>query len=262
MTSYRKLLTQSRKDDFDFLVHVGDFKAQGVQCSNAEFVKVRDVFKAYPEPVVYTPGDNEWTDCHGVGADPIERLGKLRSLFFANRSVLRLDKLKVVRDSNRNFVENFRFIRSKVMFIVVHVCGSGNNRRTGVPSAMREHAERVAANKRFLNESFNEALSLDVAGVAIVIHANPDFERGAQVGYREFLNTLRGFLGRYRKSVVCIHGDSHYFRVDKPLRDSQGNTVMHFTRVEVFGSPDVAGVAVTVDPSDNQVFRARPYRLK
>ena len=60
-------------------MHVGDFKAQSVPCSDAEFEKIRDLFKSYPTPVVYTPGDNEWTDCHGVGADPVERLTKLLS---------------------------------------------------------------------------------------------------------------------------------------------------------------------------------------
>jgi hypothetical protein len=73
---------------------------------------------------------------------------------------------------------------------------------------------------------------------------------------------LRGVLPRYRKPVVCFHGDSHYFRVDKPLKDATENTYLHFTRMEVFGSPNVVGLVVSVDPEDPQVFGCRPYYLK
>ncbi|MCH7686199.1 MAG: hypothetical protein IH899_05895 [Planctomycetes bacterium] len=94
--TYRRLLKQSEGVDFAFLMHVGDIKAGSAPCSDDAFEKIRDLFRAYPKPVVYTPGDNEWTDCHSVGADPIERLNKLRELFFQDPKTLRLGKLKAV----------------------------------------------------------------------------------------------------------------------------------------------------------------------
>ena len=53
---------------------------------------------------------------------------------------------------------------------------------------------------------------------------------------------------------------SHYFRVDKPLLDSQGRRVENFTRVETFGdnqangNNDVNWLSVTVDPRSREVF--------
>jgi hypothetical protein len=38
-----------------------------------------------------------------------------------------------------------------------------------------------------------------------------------------------------RDAVVRVHGDSHYFLVDKPLLDPQGRRVENFTSVETFG---------------------------
>jgi hypothetical protein len=264
--AYRRLLEQSESQDFAFLLHVGDFKNGGTPCSDDEFVKIRDLFRAYPKPVVYTPGDNEWTDCHAVDADPIERLGKLRDLFFNDGATLGLDQLHTVhqdRDATfATFVENYRFTKAGVLFIVAHIVGSGNNHRVDHPSSMEEFRERNAANLAFLNESFAEALSNDAPGVALIIHANPGFETGTGAGFQDFLATMRGFLTKYQKPVVCIHGDSHYFRVDKPFKDELGSTYLHFTRMEVFGSPNVAGVVVTVDPSDSQVFSYRPYYLQ
>lgn len=263
---YRRLLEQSESEDFEFLMHVGDFKAQSLPCSDDEFEKIRDLFRAYPKPVVYTPGDNEWTDCHGVGTDPVERLGKVRELFFKDPKTLRLDMLHTVHQSHTpkfaTYVENFRFSKAGVLFVVAHVVGSGNNLRLDNPAAMNEFKSRNAANVAFLKESFAEAIAKDVPGVAVVIHANPDFEKGSGEGFKEFQAAMRAFLDEYRKPVVCIHGDSHYYRIDKPFKDATGATYLHFTRMEVFGSPNVAGVVVSVNPSDSQVFSYRPYYLE
>lgn len=264
-TSYRRLLKQSEGEDFAFLMHVGDFKAQSLPCSDDNFTKIRDLFRAYPKPVVYTPGDNEWTDCHGVGSDPLERLAKLRALFFRDPKTLRLDQLHATPQSRNpkfsTYVENYRFSRAGVLFVVAHVVGSGNNFRPDDPPSMKEYRERNAANLAFLKESFAEAIAHDAPGVAVVIHANPNFEKGVGEGFKDFLAAMRGFLSEYHKPVVCIHGDSHYYRIDKPLKAKNG-AYLNFTRMEVFGSPNVAGVVVSVDPSDPQVFGYRPYYLK
>ena len=125
-------------------MHVGDIKAGGAACSDEAFEMIRDLFREYPKPVVYTPGDNEWTDCHKTGADPTERLDRLRALFFQDRETLRLDKLNVVRQSCRRefatYVENYRFSKSGVLFIMVHIVGSGTivDRRSAVDDGVRE----------------------------------------------------------------------------------------------------------------------------
>ncbi|MBC8289982.1 MAG: metallophosphoesterase [Planctomycetes bacterium] len=263
---YRQLLKQSATEDFAFLLHVGDIKSQSLPCSDENFLKIRDLFRAYPKPVVYTPGDNEWTDCHGTGSDPVERLQRIRELFFKDESTLRLKQLQTIHQSRHaaaaDFVENYRFEKSGVLFIVAHVVGSRNNRRVDNEAAMKEFEKRDAANEAFLAESFAIVKETRPAAVAVIIHANPDFEQGKEPGFKKFLTAMRGFLAEYKRPVVCIHGDSHYYRIDKPIKKKAGTIFTHFTRMEVFGSPNVAGVAVTVDPSDPEVFSYRPYYLK
>src|SRR5688572_21919946 len=46
------------------VVHVGDTKNGSTPCSDERLTAVRDAFETFEDPVVYTPGDNEWTDCH------------------------------------------------------------------------------------------------------------------------------------------------------------------------------------------------------
>ena len=63
----------------------------------------------------------------------------------------------------------------------------------------------------------------------------------------------------FKKPVVLVHGDSHYFRIDKPLVGAKsGRRIENFTRVETFGNPDVHWVRVTVDPRKPNVFTFRP----
>jgi len=85
---------------------------------------------------------------------------------------------------------------------------------------------------------------------------NPD-------GYVDFLLAFRDEIIAFRRPVVYVHGDSHYFRVDKPLLDSAGKRVVNFTRVETFGDNqpnlgDVNWLKVNVDPSSREVFSYEP----
>ena len=58
----------------------------------------------------------------------------------------------------------------------------------------------------------------------------------------------------YGRPVVLAVGDTHIFRVDKPLYDENGALVTNFTRLEVFGHPDVHWVRVDVDADSRSVF--------
>ncbi len=64
----------------------------------------------------------------------------------------------------------------------------------------------------------------------------------------------------FDKPVVLVNGDSHWFRIDKPLsplrvRGKPVTTALeNFTRVEGFGTPYHHWVHVTVDPNEPSVF--------
>ena len=71
--------------DLKFVAHVGDIKNGSSVCSDEYFAYIRSQFDTFTHPLVYTPGDNEWVDCHRTnnGAyNPLERLDKIREVFF------------------------------------------------------------------------------------------------------------------------------------------------------------------------------------
>ena len=270
---FARLLERGAAEDFAFFVHVGDTKSSGTPCTDEYLTSIRELFAAQPVAVVYTPGDNEWTDSHRKGSgyrDPVERLDKIRELYFSDLRMLKLDQLGAIQQSlqeqYRKYVENYRFRQEGVVFAVLHVVGSNNNRQPNIPGAVEEFEARDAANRAFLDEAFLFARTTDAPAVCLIFHANPrwmDAVDDEKSGFTRFLESLYKNLETYRKPVLAIHGDSHYFRVDKPLRHRQGTpyVIEHFTRAEVPGARNIHGLAITVDPDDPQVFSWRYFLI-
>jgi hypothetical protein len=79
-------------------------------------------------------------------------------------------------------------------------------------------------------------------------------------GYEEYLKALRDEVIAFGSPVAYVHGDSHFFRIDRPLLDSTGKRLENFTRVETFGDNapnglnDVHWLKVFVDPRSREVF--------
>jgi hypothetical protein len=179
-----------------FVVHVGDIKSGAERCDDALLLARLVQIGRFSAPVVYTPGDNEWTDCHRDNNGryvPTERLAFLRRHYFADpqRSLgtrpLALTPQSVT-PGFENFVENAIFVRGRVVFATVHVVGSGNGLVPWVgidvdDSVHRPRADRLAevrareaAALAWIDRAFDEATRSDAAGVLLAWQANPGFE--------------------------------------------------------------------------------------
>jgi hypothetical protein len=162
-----------------FVVHLGDLASARRGCTDALTARRLAQFRASANPLVYTPGDNEWTDCHekfGVaGGDPLERLAKLRSVFFADEQSFGQRRIPLTQQSKdpkfAKYRENARWDHAGVTFVTLHVVGSNNGRgRTSDGDA--EFAERNSANLDWLRESFRHARAIDSRAVMILQQAN------------------------------------------------------------------------------------------
>jgi len=96
-----------------FVIHDGDLKSGSTLCSGAVFNQRKELFETF-EPL-FIPRDNEWTDCHRANNgsyDPLERLAKLRAVFFQGNESLGKQTLQLSRQSDnpqfRKFPENVR----------------------------------------------------------------------------------------------------------------------------------------------------------
>jgi hypothetical protein len=250
-----------------FAVHVGDFKSGSAQCSDELFEQRLRMLDASPVPLVFTPGDNEWVDCRRAtagGYDPLERLEKLRELFHAGAVSLGRRTMPLARQSAdprfRTYRENVRWTYGGVVFIALNIPGSNNNLgRT--PAMDAEHAARMAANFEWLDEAVRRAEAPEMRGLVVFTHADPRFGRGPPRvdGFARYREALRAHAEWLAKPLLLVHGDGHRYRVDRPLRDrATGRPLAHFTRLEVFGAPEVNWVRIDVDPANPRLFAVSP----
>jgi hypothetical protein len=264
------LLREIDRADMAFVVHVGDLKSASEPCSDRLLRERYALLDASPPPLVYVPGDNDWTDCHGASAGgyhPRERLERLRALFFASDESLGRRKLRLARESDdprfRPYQENVRWVAGNVVFVTLNIPASNNN--LGRTDAMDvEHTERMIANFAWLAEALRIAQQPGMLGLVVFTHADPRFERAKDAddtrdGYAGFRLALRTHASALGKPMLLVHGDGHRYRVDQPLRDLlTHDRIPSFTRVEVFGSPFVGWVRIDVTPEGAQLFSISP----
>jgi len=261
-----QILQEIDRADMAFVVHVGDLKSATEPCSDRLLRERYDLLDASPRPLVYVPGDNEWTDCHGASAggyDPRERLERLRALFFGTDESLGRRKLRLARESDdprfRPYRENVRWVAGNVVFVTLNVPGSNNN--LGRADAMdAEHTERMIANFAWFAEALRVAQQPGMLGLVVFTHADPRFERAKDTdGYAGFRNALRTHASALGKPMLLVHGDGHTYRVDQPLQDLvMRDRIASFTRVEVFGSPFIGWVRIDVRPEGARLFAISP----
>jgi|TARA_B110000467_G_C18330522_1_gene492693 hypothetical protein len=259
-----------------FTVHVGDTKSGSSLCSDESYQRTLKSFSRFEHPLIYTPGDNEWTDCNRAAAgdwDAVERLSLVRKLFFKDSNTLGGgDAFKLTVQSSdpqfATFVENRMWSKGHVVFATVHIVGSKNNRQENIPGAVEEFLVRDEANEAWLDTVFNRASSTNAPALALFIHANPfrdlKDERDPNAGFARFLEQLQKRTIAFEKPVLLVHGDTHYFRIDKPMmhEGTKRDSVENFTRLEVFGATNMHALRIDVDPSSPQVFSANQVIVK
>jgi hypothetical protein len=242
-----------------FVVHAGDIKSGSTLCTDEVFSNRLESFNSIQIPLIITPGDNEWTDCHRAnnGAyDPLDRLALERRTFFSTDESLGAKKIKVFRESEDArytlYRENAIWTEGNVVFATLHIIGSNNNLgRTAISptwiGCIPHSAWRATA---ALARSCSRS------------QADPPFPRGIDgavlkpdTGFEDFIAVLESEAIVFDRPILVIHGDTHTFRVDKPMVTKKDSTVIeNIQRLEVPGSSDSHWVRVSIDPTRPNSF--------
>ena len=301
LTGVPNLIDDMNRHDLAFTAHDGDLKAGNATvgsvtpttCSDALYLQGLNYFNSLKAPAIFTPGDNDWTDCDrpsNGGFSSLERLDHERALFFSKPFSLGQHRLhQEVQTAPLCLgvsgmvpcVENRRWTLGGVTYATINIQGSCNNLCDTAPDPA-EFAARNQADILWMQQTFEEARTLNSAAIMLITQADPGFDLsdgtraplrdpktlaetdGQPDGFQSFLLALRDQVIAFQKPVAYVHGDSHYFRVDKPFQNSKGQRLENFTRVETFGdnqangTNDVNWLKVLVDPSSREVFAYQP----
>jgi hypothetical protein len=243
------------------VVHLGDIKNGSSLCTDSYFQLIRSDFDTFEDPLVYTPGDNEWTDCHRTnnGAyNPLERLSKVRSIFF-NQPGVTLGKQTFPVEAQAAFPENVIYHKAEVTFVAANVTGSNNGLQpwTGLgyteptPEQVASVRARTDADIAALHQAFAEAKDRGERGVVVMQQADmfdPTYtptwdDIGA---FKPWVQALIDEASAFNGPVYLLDGDSHVYNTDKPL--ATGSSWL--TTYGVNGSADNLS-RITVDGSSN-----------
>lgn len=247
----------------DFVVHIGELKGGGDSCDDEYYQRLLSSSNQFNNPLIYLPGDNDWTDCFLSQFDPQERLNYLRKLLYPKPVSLGKTAMPVNRQSAQKafsgFPENVWWQQGGVVFATFHNVGTNNNLYSN-PQAIEEHLNRNAANLAWLDHVFEQAAS--AKALVVFTHANIKFDAvpWEPTGFDDFRNALSEKVRAFGLPVLFVHGDTHQYKIDKPLK-FQRKTVANFTRLEVFGSPDLGAIFVHVHPETEHVFRFEPFSI-
>jgi hypothetical protein len=152
------------ESDVSIVTHIGDIHAGKQYCTQEYDATILEHWTAFKKPFVYTPGDNEWMDCHkakeGGGSfnkatgnidyvvdasgkfadyakgDPVANLELVRSMFFSKPGQTLGTPMQVHTQAlefnpahlaDKAFVENVWWEKSGVLFVTVNIPGGSNN---------------------------------------------------------------------------------------------------------------------------------------
>ncbi|WP_153503153.1 hypothetical protein [Cumulibacter manganitolerans] len=261
--------------------HVGDIKNGSTRCDDAYYTTIKQDFDQFANPLIYTPGDNEWTDCHRTSNgtyNPLERLAYDRSVFFSAPGVTLGQKpMAVTSQADRGIPENVSVRQQNVSFATLHVVGSNDGLlpwtelgyTSPTPEQVAEEQSRMAANLAMVRSTFDSARQRNDRAVVLMLQADmfdPTYDAtwGDDSAFKPLVQELIDQANSFDGEVYLFNGDSHVYNSDNPLAPGspwlsfygvQGSTT-NLQRVTVDGSSNNKDwLKVTVNrPNAEQVL--------
>lgn len=286
-----RVIDSINQSNIAFSIYDGDIKDGSSECTDDKLLEMKTRFNNMNKPLIYVLGDNEWTDCHRTNNgsyDALERLSFLRKNYFTDENSLGKEKIRLFRQGapTQAYSENVRFNYGDILLVGMNVPGSNNNlvlddkdctKKSGrtpeqCVKTNAEYKERDAKNILWLKEAFNQAKQTKAKGIVVVIQGDPGFDLPETEefdestlpqyqGYQNMVNVLADETKNFNGQVLFVHGDTHFFKVDKPLF-KPNDMLDNFTRLETFGSPQLHWVKVDVDTNSDNIFNIQPVIVK
>jgi hypothetical protein len=267
-----KHLKQALADNDDgavaFLVVTG-IKGANEPCTDKLYQKRRDLIDEARRPVVVLPSGSDWTECRNTAgrSNAIERLNRIRELFYGEPDTLGARKLSLTRQSMsprfRSYAENAHWSVGKVLYATINM-PANNNHYLNEAGRNSEYEDRLVANRFWLNRLF--AIARRDKLEAVVLFSEGDVKAlsqptGLQALLRDTAPDNDGFA-EPRRLILLLAQKFHgkVLLVDgtrvrgKPAIEWRGN-VGHL-------AAGADALEVVVDPATKTLFKVDPRKVE
>lgn len=212
-------LDASDADNLAFVV-VNGIKSAGEPCTDELYSARHSLLEAAGNGVIVSLAASDWVGCRDrQGPNAMERLNRVRDLFFADEFSFGSTRLPLLRQSLtpkfRSFAENARWEIGRVLFATVHLPATNNH---FLPDGGRnsEFEDRQIANRDWLNRLFSLAAHKKLQGVVLFADGNPLAQpsqrpfllHGKRDGFAEARRLLNTLAGNFRGKVLIVHGET------------------------------------------------------
>ena len=250
-------------ENLPFLIHYGDFKAGNASCTDEVFQQIKSDMNSLHPRVIYTPGDNDWTDCDRPKlkqpVSELERLDFLRELFFSGERSEDISR-------QEQYPENARWWQDGILFSTLHIVGTDNGRQQILlddpQDAIAKVHQRDQANQQWLSEAFAQAEEKKAQAMVLVIQADVSETFGKPActeiqpidcdPYEAFRLQLRQAASNFRdvesvlKPILLIHGDTFPFCLDSTFGGELAPNLQRLNAWGDFQQPaDVTEITLT-----------------
>src|SRR5262245_23767731 len=229
-TGVPNLIADMNRPHLPFRAHDGDLKGGNstpnsvtpTTCADALYMQALGFFNSLRAPAIFTPGDNDWTDCDrpsNGGFSSRERLDHERELFFNTpfslgrrrlRQHVQTEPLCLGVNGFVPCVENRRWTLGGVTYATLNIQGSCNNLCDTAPDPP-EYAARNAANIAWMQATFYAAQTRRSAAIMFITQGNPgwDLSDGTRAPLRDPKTLLQtdGQPDGYHDFLVALRDD-------------------------------------------------------
>lgn len=250
------------------LVHFGDIKSGGAACSDELLIERREqLYHLLPTKTVFSPGDNDWTDCDRQSLSPrfneLERLNFLRENYYAGKGLKLTKGIKGLMRQD-DFIENAAWTMNSLVFGTLNIPGTNNGRTEiilGDQSTILDEADRRdTMNEQWLGALFEQARK--AKGLVITFQADiyqPSTQRYPVAcsksnrqycdGYMKIRQLIERKSAQLDKPVLIIHGDTGAYCFHQP-RVKQANKLWRLNGLGDFMMSDAA--QISFNPSNKK----------
>ncbi|TWX72186.1 hypothetical protein ESZ36_01735 [Colwellia demingiae] len=214
------------------VMHLGDFKSGGKSCTD-DLLREHKALLAqiYPGKIIYTPGDNDWTDCDRstllYSFNELERLDFLIKLMFKTPPLLTNDLPSIMTQHSQ--IENKLWINDRLAISTLHIVGTSNGRANIDKSKQDDAIKKVDArdkiNLTWLKNIEDKAKDFDalIIGFQADIYQQSVVDSGscdnssltACDAFSLYRQAFKDLAKRINKPILISHGDTGEFCFEK-----------------------------------------------
>ncbi|HEY8100971.1 MAG TPA: hypothetical protein VIF82_09465 [Burkholderiaceae bacterium] len=251
-SSLRAAIKASDADNLAFVV-VSGIKSNAEPCSDNIYTKHRALLDSAQNGLVLSLTANDWSDCKKSSgrSAAVERLNRIRELFFADEFSFGASKIPLLRQSAsprfRSYGENARWEINNIMFATINLPANNNN-YLAAAGRNSEFEDRMIANREWLQRLIVYASLKKLHGVVLFCDGNPMSVSADQNtkrdGFLEIRRQLIASAAKFSGKILIVHNQSN---------TTQPATINWHRNVGEFGATS-GWIKVTVTPSNTALF--------